>query len=95
MDQNVQKLRVDRDKRVESGAVAFEYNNGEDWPGLFLRGDDSFALSLNIWTLCESLKGINLPVCASIALLQLKGIAEDIQKDVVVGGGAVKFSPES
>ncbi len=30
--------------RVESGAVQF----GDDWPGLFLRGDDAFAMALDI-----------------------------------------------
>lgn len=31
-------------ERVESGAVKF----GDDWPGMWLRGDDAFGLSQNI-----------------------------------------------
>lgn len=31
-------------RRVETGAVQF----GSDWPGVFLRGDDAFALAMHL-----------------------------------------------
>jgi hypothetical protein len=36
---NIRKLPEQKD-RVETGAIQF----GDDWPGLFVRGDDSFSL---------------------------------------------------
>ena len=40
------------EERVESGAIRF----GDDWPGLWLRGDDAFGHSLNIRTVWLHLK---------------------------------------
>jgi len=36
--------------RIESGAVQF----GNDWPGLFIRGDSSYYLAQSINTMLES-----------------------------------------
>jgi hypothetical protein len=38
--------------RVETGAVQF----GDDWPGLFIRGDNALALMLNIRKLMTLLR---------------------------------------
>lgn len=38
----IQKIEVNLDKRVETGAVQFN----DDWPGTFIRGDNSFGYSL-------------------------------------------------
>jgi uncharacterized protein (TIGR02996 family) len=38
--------------RVETGAVQF----GDDWPGLFIRGDNALALMVWIRSLCELLR---------------------------------------
>jgi hypothetical protein len=35
---------VDHDLRAETGPLQF----GEDWPGVFIRGDEAIALSSNI-----------------------------------------------
>lgn len=76
----------EQQERVESGAIRF----GDDWPGLWLRGDDAFGLSLNIRTVVEYLNAKrdkeNIPGELYLALLGLAGISDDIQKDVVVGG---------
>ena len=72
--------------RVESGAVQF----GEDWPGLFLRGDDAFGFVRNfesienfLLTIPDELKvklgGLEL----AIAFGQMKNICELIKNDVV------------
>jgi len=39
--------------RVETGAVQF----GDDWPGLFVRGDNARALSLSIRRLADLVRG--------------------------------------
>lgn len=78
-------------ERVESGAIKF----GDDWPGLFLRGDDAFAHSLNINTVWQHLKRIyekqNMPFDLYLAMLQLAGVSDDIQGEVVCGG---RIAPE-
>jgi hypothetical protein len=38
-------------ERVETGAIQF----GNDWPGLFLRGDDAIALRANIKTAIDNI----------------------------------------
>ena len=37
----IQKIDYNKENRVETGAVQF----GNDWPGLFIRGDDCIFLS--------------------------------------------------
>jgi hypothetical protein len=37
----IQKINYNKENRVETGAVQF----GNDWPGLFIRGDDCIFLS--------------------------------------------------
>ena len=37
---NIRFIEVDLEERVETGAVQF----GNDWPGLFIRGDDCLQL---------------------------------------------------
>ena len=46
--------------RVETGEVQF----GDDWPGLFLRGDDALALMIWIRSLCEMLANHPDPMVA-------------------------------
>jgi hypothetical protein len=50
MSKSVQRIPFDnKTGRVETGAVQF----GEDWPGLFIRGDNAFALAINVQALLE------------------------------------------
>jgi hypothetical protein len=46
-----QKIPYPDDPRVETGAVQF----GDDWPGLFLRGDEAIHLSFLVNSLIQSL----------------------------------------
>lgn len=67
--------------RVETGAVQF----GNDWPGLFIRGDDAFSLFLKIKILREFIQ--NLPektIEIELALDELMGLYNTIQKDVII-----------
>lgn len=66
--------------RIETGAVQF----GTDWPGLFIRGDDSFHTMLSINAIVEQLKNTKISFEAQFALDWLKSLAETIQEDVVV-----------
>lgn len=83
-------------ERVESGAIRF----GDDWPGLFLRGDDAFghALAINtVWRfLKEKCEKENITAELFFALKQLAGVADDIQANVVMGNRIVKedLSPQ-
>ncbi len=74
--------------RIESGAVQF----GNDWPGLFLRGDDAFGIAMTIATLDRFLLKIpdQLKVEAggaelALAYMRLKELRETILDEVVVG----------
>lgn len=50
MSKSVQRIPFDnKTGRVETGAVQF----GDDWPGLFIRGDNAFALAINVQALLE------------------------------------------
>jgi hypothetical protein len=66
-------------RRVETGAVQF----GEDWPGLFIRGDDAAALKLSIRHLEEQVAGAANGI-DRFALDRLRRIADLIERDVIV-----------
>jgi len=66
--------------RVESGAIQF----GDDWPGLFLRGDESKYLSMSIQYVLEALKA-NTDISAKLALMHLEGVKKTIDEEVVQG----------
>lgn len=74
--------------RVESGAVQF----GNDWPGLFIRGDDAFDLARHIGNLGNFLNSISDKVKVeeggaelALAYMRLRSLRETILEDVVVG----------
>jgi len=65
------------------GAIQFE----NDWPGLFIRGDQAIALASRIRGLQERLA--NHPdAAAGACLIELGKIADLIERDVAVKGGA-------
>ena len=59
--------------RVESGAVQF----GDDWPGLYLRGDDAKFLSMAIDCLLESIPVTKTNGLAVLHLQETKAMIED------------------
>jgi hypothetical protein len=65
--------------RVETGAVQF----GNDWPGLFIRGDNAFALMCQIRRLADLLKDHPNAEVAFI-LREFAEYAELIENDVTV-----------
>ena len=87
------RIFPEQTERVESGPIQF----GNDWPGLFLRGDDAFGHSLNIlmvWQyLKERYKKENMPLELHLAMMGLASVFDMVQDEVVVGGRIVKESP--
>jgi hypothetical protein len=65
--------------RVPSGALQFR----DDWPGLFLRGDDAIALMFSIRHLAQRLDG-NTDVVVASTLSRFIRIADIIERDVKV-----------
>lgn len=63
--------------RVETGAVRF----GDDWPGLFIRGDDAFYVMQGVQQL---IREYGEPSVIS-PLYRLKCLAETIRRDVIQG----------
>ncbi len=49
MDQEVEVLKVERENRVETGVVQFN----DDWPGVFIRGDDCRGFAMAIKSVLE------------------------------------------
>ena len=73
---NVRELPA-QEPRVESGPVCF----GEDWTGLFLRGDTCLTFYFSLYTLLE--KG-TFPPELQLQLLQVKGLLEDLKSTQAV-----------
>jgi hypothetical protein len=68
--------------RVETGALRF----GDDWPGLFIRGDDCFLLKqciVQVMQVLNSLTEEQAHVVAPYAV-RLQEIAETIQANVMI-----------
>lgn len=63
--------------RVDTGAIQF----GEDWPGLFLRGDDAKFLSLAIEGLLDQVPETRQNKICKMHLLHVKEmIDEDVEQ---------------
>lgn len=64
------------DPRVEDGPIQF----GDDWPGLFLRGDTcmAFAQSLEA-VLCEADENVSLRIHCAV----LKGLLDDLRSPII------------
>ena len=67
--------------RIPTGALQFR----DDWPGLFLRGDDAIGLMVSIRDLAGRLANSS-DVGVASALSRLKRIADIIERDVIVRG---------
>jgi hypothetical protein len=67
------------DLRVESGPLRF----GDDWPGLFLRGDDALGIAGQIDRLLSVLTADQVSAAPS-AVLQVHELAKLIHKRVFV-----------
>ncbi len=65
--------------QTPTGSLQFQ----NDWPGLFLRGDDAISLHSSIRTLEQRLASHSDTVVAS-ALHKLKKIADIVERDVIV-----------
>lgn len=65
--------------RIETGAVQF----GDDWPGLFIRGDNAFHLMLCVRRLAHLLEDHpNAEVVLNLG--QVRSYTDSIERDVVV-----------
>jgi hypothetical protein len=93
MSQQVRTLRIDQKERVETGAVEFQYSDGNtDWPGIFIRGDNAFGLALGIQSVVAFFKEYEktkpLPFDLFMGLQQIAGLADTIHGEVIVGGAS-------
>lgn len=63
-----------------TGAMQFK----DDWPGLFIRGDEAISLMVNIRALCAEIEGTEFATNLRVfpALVQLRGLADLIDQDV-------------
>ena len=73
---------------VPTGAMQFQ----DDWPGLFLRGDNTIAVRSSIRGLQQRLSD-HPDTVVQLALSHLGQIAEVIEKDVLARGGQPRVRP--
>lgn len=66
--------------RVETGAVQF----GDDWRGLFLRGDDCLALLADIRCMADELGASRLAMLSLGVGARLGELVKAIEEDVIV-----------
>lgn len=66
-------------RRVETGAVQF----GDDWPGLFIRGDNAHSLAMNLARLELSLQEKDYAKADGF-MSQVKWLVAEIQGEVIV-----------
>lgn len=62
---------------VPTGALQFQ----NDWPGLFVRGDEAIPLAVKIRAMDKALEN-NDNVTVEAALIQLRRLAQIVEKDV-------------
>jgi hypothetical protein len=65
--------------QIPTGAIQFE----NDWPGLFIRGDNAIALAVSIRGLQQRLSTHSDSVVGAV-LFQLGQVADVIERDVKV-----------
>ena len=78
--------------RVETGPVQI----GEDWPGLFIRGDTAFGLAMSLKAVLAYLE--EHPEAGRhvfFALKDLKSLYKDILTQVIVGGTEIYQAMEA
>jgi len=64
---DIRKIEVPENfERVETGSVQF----GEDWPGLFIRGDNYYALLFELNMLLKDTSPLQYPMAHSILNLK-------------------------
>lgn len=68
------------EKRVETGAVRF----GDDWPGLFIRGDDAMYLAMCIDFTELLLDGVTMLPSQAVYFRRLVALRDKIRKDVLL-----------
>lgn len=77
---NIRQCPQPEGRRVETGAVQF----GDDWPGMFIRGDRACYLAMQIRLLERILevKGVSLDFSEQLPLKSLRSLADKIDRDV-------------
>lgn len=65
--------------QTPTGAIQFQ----DDWPGLFIRGDEAIFLSVRIRWLASRLEHYDDPAVIS-AIMHLNKLADIIERDVIV-----------
>lgn len=86
-DRTIRNLSApaDDEGRVETGAIQF----GDDWPGLFVRGDGCAALWIG-WQLLMAHVG-NLPGAVEITTMPLRALMDTIRDDVDLSGACKRW----
>lgn len=68
-----------QDNRVETGTVQF----GDDWPGVFIRGDNAGAMAMTLKSYLDSQKDVH-----PLTMSNLRGLQGLLESCNVKGGDA-------
>lgn len=71
--------------RIETGVVAF----GEDWPGVFIRGDDAYNYAVQLEAVLEAVRGSQDGMVLLSAHI-VKGLKDLLRSSVVEPGMTVQ-----
>lgn len=70
--------------RIETGVVQF----GDDWPGIFIRGDNAFGMAMSLKAVREALKNLPPGPAKAFGLPTLENLIE------LLGSCDVRTNPE-
>jgi hypothetical protein len=65
-------------ERVETGAVRF----GDDWPGVFIRGDNAMNFAYHLETLLDEAEGVEH---IALTMAVLRGLLSDLRSCRLMG----------
>ena len=71
----IKQIEINTKERVESGPIQFN----QDWPGLFIRGDNAFYLSVCLKSLIDLIDENRMQVVDQIPLNLVRGFIKTIE----------------
>jgi hypothetical protein len=80
-----QKIKISEmeGNRVETGGVEFTYPNGNtDWPGMFIRGDNMFAICMSLDGLRREIEKVPDNGMMKFHFSQIAYLVEEANEDV-------------
>lgn len=75
---DIRHIKIQDQERIETGAVQFN----DDWPGLFIRGDNAYVLYVSIRYILDLLSEREIPQVFKFYCGVLETYASIIEKEI-------------